>query len=51
MDGAKHTTDTSEVFCIENSGRQAYILCRSTFERKDGTICNENLGGSKIKLS
>lgn len=35
----------------ENSGRQAWILRRSVFERKRGANSNENRGVSKIRLS
>ncbi len=48
MDGAKHITDTSEIFFNEYSGRQACLLRRSPSERIDGAESNENLGGSKI---
>ena len=51
MDGAKHTTDTPEIFVSEYSGRQAWFLRRSPFERKDGAGTIENLGISKIGLS
>ena len=51
MDGAKHTTDTSEVHMIVYSGKQASVLRRSLSERNDGAERNENLGDSKIRLS
>ena len=47
MDGAKHNTDTLEALWKECSGKQAYNLCRSFSERKDGTNCNANPGNSR----
>ena len=51
MDGAKNTTDTPEVLINEDSGRQAPVLRRSSFERSYGAERDENLGASKVRLS
>ena len=51
MDGAKQITDTPEVFCKEYSGKQACLLHRSFFVRKDGAISIENPGVSRIRSS
>ena len=48
MDGAKQTTDTSEVLCKEYSGKQAYCLRRRFRVSDAGAGSNENPGGSRI---
>ena len=51
MDGAKLTTDTPEVLCKEYSGKQACLLRRSFFVRKDGALSIDDPGVSRIRSS
>jgi len=48
MDRAKHNTDTLEALRLKCSGKQAWLMCRSIFERKCGTLTNENPGNSRM---
>ena len=51
MDGAKLTTDTSEILCKKYSGKQASLLRRSFFVRRDGAISFDDPGVSRIRSS
>ena len=46
MDGAKSVTDTADNRKV--SGRQAFYLDKSFFERRSEPNRNENPGGSRI---